>query len=266
MARTISRSVGRGGVNLPNDVTTVQELLNDNIDKIKPLSPLVPDGRIGPATQAAIDQFQKVVVRMAQPDGRVDPGGRTLALLNQATKPSIIAPIVATPFRVVFQHFSTTPEPTSSKGTDALYESTVTVSGGKTGTFRGSIYPDDMSVKGRIKDGTYDIYIGFHKREGHTPKAGDLVARSQGFRAALIVNADGVVPVESNNPTKKTSQLIHVHNGFNSKRFSDGCPTIHPSDWNKFIQIFLDTYPNLSDWTETSTYIGKKVGTLEVKA
>jgi hypothetical protein len=218
-------------------------------------------------TQGAIDQFQKVVVRMALPDGRVDPGGRTLTLLNQGSKPSIVAPIVATTFRVTFQHFSKTPEPKSStKGTDAMYESTVTVSGGKTGTFRGSIYPDDMSVKGRIKDGTYDIYIGFHKREGHTPKAGDLVARSQGFRAALIVNGDNSVPVESNNPSKTTSALIHVHNGFNSQRFSDGCPTIHPSDWNKFIQLFLDTYSNLSDWTETSTYIGKKIGTLEVKA
>jgi hypothetical protein len=197
---------------------------------------------------------------LTNPDGRVDPGGKTLAALNQEAKPS--APTVpVTAFRVIFAHGGTVPASTSSAGN--LYESTVTVSGR---TFRGSIYPDDMSVKGRIKDGTYDLYLGFHKRAGHTPNSSDLVARDNGFRAALIVNNDFSVPVISDNSSKTTSSLIHVHNGFNSKRYSDGCPTIHPTDWPGFIEIFLKTFPNLQDWTAQNSYVGRKIGSLEVKA
>ena len=65
------------------------------------------------------------------------------------------------------------PEPTNAtKGTAGLYESKVTVTGPRTGSFRGSIYPDDLSQRGRLKDGTYDLYIGFHKRAGpsHRPR------------------------------------------------------------------------------------------------
>src|SRR5262249_50669096 len=133
-----------------------------------------------------------------------------------------------------------------------LYESTFTLAGPKSGTFRGSIYPDDLNVRGRIKDGTYDLFIGFHKRAGHTPAKSDLVVRANGFRATLIVNNDKSVPVLSDSPAKTTSSAIHVHNGFNSKRFSDGCPTLHPDDWSKFIKLFLEAYPNLSDWMSTS--------------
>jgi hypothetical protein len=264
MIRTISQSVGKGGVNRPGDVRTVQELLNANIGKLTPLRPLATDGRIGPATQGAIDEFQRRVVKMPFPDGRVDPRGKTLAKLNEATMPSIPAPIVSS-FRVVFQHGGVVPEPTNAKGTDKLYESSVTVVGGSGGTFRGSIYPDDMSVKGRIKDGTYDLYLGFHKRAG-TPKAPDLVVRDNGFRAALIVNNDQSVPVISDSASKTTSTAIHVHNGFNSKRFSEGCPTLCPSDWPAFIKIFLTAFPNLEAWTERNAYVGKKIGVLEVKA
>ena len=264
MPRSITQSVGRNGTNRKDDVKTVQELINLSIKKLPALKPLTVDGDVGPLTIAAIEEFQHRVVGMAMPDGRVDPGGRTLSMLNLGA-PAATIPIAGS-VRVVFQHQSKTPEPTSStKGTDGLYESKVSISG-TSGTFRGSIYPDDMSVKGRIKDGTYDLYIGFHKREGHTPSASDLIVRTQGFRAALIVNADASVPVISNNAAKTTSQTIHVHNGFSSKRFSDGCPTLHPSDWTAFIETFLKAYPSLSDWTSTNTYVGKKIGVLEVKA
>src|SRR5207249_3145567 len=115
----------------------------------------------GPRTVAAIEAFQRRVVHLAQPDGRVDPGGRTFAVLNRGAEP----PTAATTFRVVFQHQGKTPEGTSSaKGTDALYESKVAVVGGQTWSFRGSVYPDDLAVKGRLKDGSYNLYLGFHRR------------------------------------------------------------------------------------------------------
>lgn len=263
MPRSITASAGKGGVNRAEDVRAVQTLLNENGYQLVPLAGLQVTGRMDPLTIAAIEEFQRRAVHSIRPDGRVDPRGQTLAALNAGARPAPPVPVGA--IRVIFQHFGQTPEPTSSsKGPGALYESTVTVSGGVSASVRGSIFPDDMSVKGRIQDGTYDLYLGFHKRSGHTASASDLAARSEGFRAALIVNNDAPVPVISDNPTKTTSEYIHVHNGFKSKRFSDGCPTIHPSDWNTFIGVFLKAYPLLAAWTEKNAYVGKKIGVLEV--
>jgi hypothetical protein len=254
--------VGQRAVNRPDDVKTVQRLLNLHLGRLPTLRALAVDGKCGARTEQAIVEFQRRVVGMAAPDGRVDPGGKTLAALNQSTRPT---PPVGT-WRVCFQHHGKTPELTSaSRGTDQLYESTVTVAGPRSGTFRGSIFPNDLSVKGRIRDGQYDLYLGFHKRAGHTPSASDLVVRTNGFRAALVVNNDRPAPVLSDNAAKTTSDAIHVHNGYNSKRESDGCQTLHPADWPAFIRLFLDAYPALSDWMETSKYVGKRLGLLEVK-
>src|SRR5262245_62909263 len=77
----ISGSVGKKGVNQRQDVITVQTLLNDNMRKLVPLPLLKVDGLIGPCTLGAIEAFQKTVVRMAQPDVRVDPNGPTFKAL-----------------------------------------------------------------------------------------------------------------------------------------------------------------------------------------
>jgi hypothetical protein len=142
----------------------------------------------------------------------------------------------------------------------------VTVSGYATGVFQGSIYPDDMAVKGRLKDGTYPLHIGFHKGgSASKQKNSDLVVRTKSIRAGLLVNARNGVSVISDNPNKTTSYGVNVHNGFNSQRYSDGCPTIKPSDWTKFIQIFLDAHPNIDDWHTLGNNTGKKIGKLVVK-
>src|SRR5437588_2387359 len=83
----ISASVGQGGVNRRQDVVTVQTLLNLNLGHLTPLRPLAISGHADPATIAAIEEFQRRVVGTASPDGRVDPGGRTLAQLG-AVEPS----------------------------------------------------------------------------------------------------------------------------------------------------------------------------------
>ena len=92
MARTISASVGSGGVNRKADSTTVQELLNE-----------VPAGQGGPSPQLAVDglpwtktiaairNFQKVQLGHKWPDGRVDPNGKTLAKLNEFDQPKATA-------------------------------------------------------------------------------------------------------------------------------------------------------------------------------
>jgi len=79
---TISKYVGEviAGVegNRPDDVEKIQILLNNNIYLLPNIKKLNPDKKIGPNTIAAIKAYQKDVIKMASPDGRVDPGGRTL--------------------------------------------------------------------------------------------------------------------------------------------------------------------------------------------
>jgi hypothetical protein len=80
----IGASVGTGGDNRPDDVKAVQTLLNLNIARLAPLPPLDVDGECDAATVQAITEFQRKVLGAAQPDGRVDPDGRTLAKLSEA--------------------------------------------------------------------------------------------------------------------------------------------------------------------------------------
>ena len=174
-------------------------------------------------------------------------------------------------YRIVFRYRAD--GPTSVKD----YESEVTVyerqkdgTEKRIGTFTGSIFPDDLKTRGRVKDGRYDLYLGLHRRskdgKALTPSKEDLVVKSQGWlRPALIVNADAAVPVESLNPAKKTSTYIHVHNGFRERRSSEGCLTLAPDDWSRFIAPFLERYPDLADWHTEGRYYGRKVAVLQVE-
>jgi murein DD-endopeptidase MepM/ murein hydrolase activator NlpD len=85
---SISASVGFLGVNSHADVLKVQELLNSNRHRVPDGYEIDVDGRVGPKTIAAIHLFQRTVVQLKEPDGRVDPSGRTLRALNTGTKPS----------------------------------------------------------------------------------------------------------------------------------------------------------------------------------
>lgn len=88
MARSISASVGSGGTNRKDDSITVQELLNKvPPEKGGPSPPLVVDGLPWQKTQAAIRNFQRVQLGHKWPDGRVDPGGKTITKLNEFDRP-----------------------------------------------------------------------------------------------------------------------------------------------------------------------------------
>jgi hypothetical protein len=76
----IVKSVGAGGQNNKADVRVVQTLLNNFINALG-LPALVADGDCGEKTIKAIRKFQSVIVGAANPDGRVDPGGRTMTAL-----------------------------------------------------------------------------------------------------------------------------------------------------------------------------------------
>jgi len=85
--RTILASVGRGGLNRSDDVRLVQELLNRHLRPAQP--PLIVNGVVDARLLAALEAFQRRVVQMHRPDGRVEPGSRTLtALTRQAEQPA----------------------------------------------------------------------------------------------------------------------------------------------------------------------------------
>lgn len=83
MQSTITKSVGNNGANEQNDVKFVQSCLNAHVKfhtaSIKTLS---TDGICGNKTVEAIKIFQKDYVRLSNPDGRVDPNGKTLRYLT----------------------------------------------------------------------------------------------------------------------------------------------------------------------------------------
>lgn len=80
----INKSVGHGGANLKADVTTVVRLLNRNRHLLFPLPDLPEGGDYSDEIGDRIAVYQKrVVTGAATQDGRVDPGGTTLARLER---------------------------------------------------------------------------------------------------------------------------------------------------------------------------------------
>ena len=79
----ITHSVGNKGINKYKDVMTVQTLINDCRHLLLPMLALETDGKIGKKTISAIELFQKNVIKLSKPDGRVDPGGKTITELNK---------------------------------------------------------------------------------------------------------------------------------------------------------------------------------------
>lgn len=89
----LNGSVGQGGMNDHTDVLLVQKKLNRNLHLMGVASPFPEDGALDPRTQEGIVVFQRVAVRISVPDGRVDPHGRTWAMLagdQGQTTPSFI--------------------------------------------------------------------------------------------------------------------------------------------------------------------------------
>jgi putative chitinase len=81
----IDRSVGENGVNSRTDAVIVQVLLNFN--RPVPLRVIEVDGVVGSGTKEAIREFQSRVLKSPKPDGKVDPGGRTLTTMRAGLPP-----------------------------------------------------------------------------------------------------------------------------------------------------------------------------------
>ncbi len=83
---TITASVGRLGVNRPDDVRFIQDKLNRVPPEAGGPSPLlVVDSLCGPKTKDAIHYFQSAQFGWLTADGRVDVDGPTLKRLNELT-------------------------------------------------------------------------------------------------------------------------------------------------------------------------------------
>ncbi len=97
---SIKKSVGLRASNHFEDVKKVQILLNQN-RHLSGYPEIDDDSIIGPKTIAAIKCFQLKVIKFSNPDGRVDPDGKTLSALNKGAiggnKPVAIPPKQVTP-------------------------------------------------------------------------------------------------------------------------------------------------------------------------
>lgn len=91
----INGAVGwSGAVNTPQDVLTVQQLLNQvPPNQGAPAVQLAEDAICGPKTITAIQHFQLKHFGYQGADGRVDPEGQTLAKLNEFATPNPLAPM-----------------------------------------------------------------------------------------------------------------------------------------------------------------------------
>jgi len=86
----ITQPVGLGGRNKPSDTFVVQRLLNECKTPFTGRGSLVPDGRAGRKTYDAIRAFQKTVVGLNKPDGRIDAGKGSFNKLISERDPKFI--------------------------------------------------------------------------------------------------------------------------------------------------------------------------------
>lgn len=286
MSFRISASVGSyesGAVNKSEDIAAVQMMLavvSHKLDNIgfrmrNVTAQIKKPGATCPTVQA-ITAFQRFHVKLNRPDQKIDVNGRTWNHLSQAYEKffRIEQGTVKTDITLTVRHGNKMPTKTDRQDKtilptyNGMYESTFTLSGGLTGSFRGSVWPDSMIIKGRVVDGTYPLHIGFHKGGTGSPKQkeSDLVVKTQNIRPGLLVNCRNAISVTSDTATKLTSSGINVHNGFANKRGSDGCLTLQPDDWADFIQLFLDGFPDIDDWHAEYTNTGKKIGSVVIQA
>ncbi len=85
---SIQASVGRNGFNLPIDVQTVQALLQQNLKWLGPVIPIKPTGLCDAQTIYLIESFQKRIMNIPDPTGRVEPNSQTWFGLNGQSGPA----------------------------------------------------------------------------------------------------------------------------------------------------------------------------------
>ncbi len=90
-AKTLSASVGNGGVNKPEEVLLIKTLINKFIPSFN-LADTSTNTKVGNTTIAAIKKFQQEKVGLTSPDGLIEPGKNTWKILNGEMQPVAAPP------------------------------------------------------------------------------------------------------------------------------------------------------------------------------
>jgi hypothetical protein len=117
LMQELSGSVGKDSANSPGDVLIVQQLINQCIALIQPRAPLSENGQCDLLTIDAITDFQRRIVKLNSPDGRVDPGGRTLEALNVCASGKALPGTVTAPVTAPGKKYTDSPNEVPTKTT-----------------------------------------------------------------------------------------------------------------------------------------------------
>jgi peptidoglycan hydrolase-like protein with peptidoglycan-binding domain len=220
----ITSPVGRGVGNTNRaDVLTVQKLLNQH--RRPPLSPIKEDGLVGPKTIAAIEDFQRRVVSLSQPDGRVDPGRTTFQRLSARSSATTVSG--AKKFVIEMVRKWETSESTISEFTVPFPQGQEIAKG----FFLERPGPDTKQpgLRKRIPEGTFNL-----KWQTQTNLAG--------VRPYLPV------PWLYNEDVPAT-RMIYIHNG-NYPRNTDGCLLVGTTRTKDFVGASVDALKRLKAFCE----------------
>lgn len=164
---TISYPVGLEGKNQKSDVLKIQQAFN----KLKPLpgsKRLVEDGLYGKNTAESIVSFQEKYVKMRNPDGVIDPGGKSIGKLA-----ALMADLVSES-KLLFP-LSEKPEESYKEGMRAFGSNR---SGGKRKHAGVDLYATKGTPIRAMKDGEilqhYNFYLGTRALE---VDHGDMIIR-----------------------------------------------------------------------------------------
>jgi len=93
--KAIQYRVGINGLNRPDDVLIIQQLINLNAEKLHPIPMIPEDKKYSHRLSMAIILFQTRIMKVFRPDGNIDPDGKTIIALNQIYTNSTFFPKLA---------------------------------------------------------------------------------------------------------------------------------------------------------------------------
>jgi murein DD-endopeptidase MepM/ murein hydrolase activator NlpD len=251
---TITKPVGGAVPNLNrHEVKLVQKLLNKH--RMPPLRPIAEDGVEGAETRLAIEEFQRRVVRMAKPDGRVDPNGASWKALNSVAPTMPAANLAAQffPFSALpSQNWTAPPRSFAANrsngtrahaGCDLYYPNGTWIHAIAAGTVvKGSYAFYAQTYALEIDHGTFLARYGEIQQvalvsEGQSVQPGQKIAKV-GHLVGISVPSD-MLHLELY--SKSGSGPLTVSTASTSKKRSDGVPFFRRTD-------LIDPTPKLNIW------------------
>ncbi len=131
----------------------------------------------------------------------------------------------------------------------------VDIDGTINGPYDGSTYPDskkdeNTTEHNTLNEGNHD-FNNVHGHQGGGKKGLNIVKDKNKSTQTNRV-AEGTDP--NGNPVNPSMTVVNIHTGYNTRRFSEGCPTIAPYHWDSFSSNF--------DWSGGNTGTSKGIVTI----